>query len=394
MTGAAPALLLVESNTTGSGRQFWCSAREQGLRPVMLAADPGRYPALAEDGVDVVLVNTADPDALRSAALGVPHVVGVTSSSDLFAVPTAWLARELGLRGDNPECVDRCRDKSRQRACLEAAGVPGARHRIACSTREATAAAVEIGLPVVVKPVDGSGSVGVRLCTSLGEVAEWSESLFGRGRPILVEEYVVGPEFSVELLGGEPVVVIAKTLGPAPSFVEMGHDLPAPLSTAQTRELCAVACSAVQALEVGTFAAHVELRWASDGPRIIEVNPRLAGGMIPRAVHLATGRDLVASVVRAAAGSAALPQGGGGARAASIRFVVPPHAGTIAGWTGAPKEAVEDLDVVMTRKVGDIVSLEGSFRDRVGYVIAGGRDLAEAQARADDALAGIAVHMA
>ena len=47
-----PLLVLVESNTTGSGRLFCAAARRLGLRPVVLARDPGRYPYLIEDRVE------------------------------------------------------------------------------------------------------------------------------------------------------------------------------------------------------------------------------------------------------------------------------------------------------------------------------------------------------
>ena len=41
-------LVLVESNTTGTGRLFAGAARALGLRPVLLARDPARYPYVAE----------------------------------------------------------------------------------------------------------------------------------------------------------------------------------------------------------------------------------------------------------------------------------------------------------------------------------------------------------
>ena len=45
-------LVLLESNTTGSGRLFCSAARELGLRPVVLSRDPGRYPYVESDGID------------------------------------------------------------------------------------------------------------------------------------------------------------------------------------------------------------------------------------------------------------------------------------------------------------------------------------------------------
>ena len=60
--------VLVESNTTGSGRLFCARAREFGLTPVVLARDPQRYPYLATDRIDTRGVDTTDPAAVREAA--------------------------------------------------------------------------------------------------------------------------------------------------------------------------------------------------------------------------------------------------------------------------------------------------------------------------------------
>ncbi|HEX8767766.1 MAG TPA: hypothetical protein VF714_05310, partial [Jatrophihabitans sp.] len=59
--------VLVESNTTGSGRLFCAAARELGLRPVVLALDPHRYPYVAEDRIEYRVVDTGSTDAVLGA---------------------------------------------------------------------------------------------------------------------------------------------------------------------------------------------------------------------------------------------------------------------------------------------------------------------------------------
>ena len=65
---STPLLLFVESNTTGTGRQFAQRARALGAEPVLLSADPARYPYAAQDGLRTVVVDTADDDALWTAS--------------------------------------------------------------------------------------------------------------------------------------------------------------------------------------------------------------------------------------------------------------------------------------------------------------------------------------
>ncbi|MYS05408.1 biotin carboxylase, partial [Streptomyces sp. SID6041] len=104
----APLLLLLESNTTGTGRQFAARARDLGVVPVLLSADPGRYPYAAEDGLRTVVVDTSDGDALRSVVAGLAAaepVAGVLSSSEYYVATAAALAADLGLPGPSADAV-------------------------------------------------------------------------------------------------------------------------------------------------------------------------------------------------------------------------------------------------------------------------------------------------
>ena len=76
---------------------------------------------------------------------------------------------------------------------------------------EAKQAIAQIGCPAVVKPVDGTGSVGVSLVTTEAEALEAITNLLAvtlntRGQPVtpqvLLMSYVHGDEFSVEILDG------------------------------------------------------------------------------------------------------------------------------------------------------------------------------------------------
>ena len=399
-------LVLVESNTTGSGRQFCEVAREFGLQPVMLVADPDRYPYLREAGIEHRVVDTTDQEAVLDACRRLPvlPIAGVTSSSEYFIAIAAATAAWLGLEAPEATAIVACRDKVRQRELLAGAMVAVPDFVAVTSVAQATAAARELDLPVVVKPTSGSGSVGVRLCRTTGEVTEAAGEVLAataneRGLPVaagaLVERYVFGAEYSVETFCGHVVGVTRKHLGPAPHFVEIGHDFPAPLPEPRQRALVETTLSALAALGLGWGAAHTELRWGPDGPVVIEVNPRLAGGMIPALVREATGIDLVACCVALAAGLP-VPLTETRAGAAAIRFVVAKRAGTVVAVLGADRAArMPGIKAVeLSVAAGDeVAALSHSFRDRLGYLIAGGVDVSEAASRARAATARMAVRI-
>ncbi|HKA67760.1 MAG TPA: ATP-grasp domain-containing protein [Actinomycetes bacterium] len=399
-------LVLVESNTTGSGRLFCASARRLGLRPVLLARDPARYPYLATDDIDAVAVDTASVAAVCAAAgrLG-GRVAGVTSSSEYFIGTASEAARTLGRPHPDPDAVRACRNKHIQRLRLAAAGVPGPAFAAAGTPAAAVRAAERIGYPVVVKPVAGSGSIGTRLCGSAAEVHEAAAGVLAAdpaaiGLPpqeaVMVEAKLDGAEFSVETLDDQVIGVIGKRLGPEPYFVEIGHDFPAPVDRAARAALERTAIDALRALGLGWGAAHVELRHTeAAGARLIEVNPRLAGGMIPRMIEESRGVDMIFHMVAKAAGRARSPRPTR-SRAAAIRFLVAPHAGQLVEIAGvaAARRVPGVVEVGLTCRPGQELVLGHSFRDRLGYVIAAAEAGNVAARAADDGLRALEARIA
>ncbi|MGH9039035.1 MAG: ATP-grasp domain-containing protein [Acidimicrobiia bacterium] len=399
MTAAPGSLLvLVESNTSGTGRLLVAAARARKLRAVLLSTRPDRYPWVEDDGVEVAWADTTDPEAVAQicARLGRRSpLAGVTTTSEYFVATAARAAARLGLPGPDAGAVDQCREKRRQRLALCQGDVPVPAFEAVGSATAAVAAAAEIGLPVVCKPADGTGSRGVRLCSDLDAVAAHARRLLSHRRDergaaslpwILVEEYVDGPEFSVETLAGEVVGETVKHVGPLPHFVETGHDFPA--HGPGLADVAATASRAVKTLGLDWGAAHTEVRMSATGPVVMEVNPRLAGGQIPVLINHATGLDLIAAMVDQATGSKPqLPPPGPGH--ASIRFLVAPAAGRLVAVDGRAeaRRVPGVVDVAVTARPGDVVGGTGSFLDRMGWVITAGPERVAVRAAAEQALA-------
>jgi biotin carboxylase len=370
MTG--PWFVLVESNTTGTGRDFAEAARKHGLRPVLLARSPARYPYAAEIGLDTRELDTGCAATVMAVCtkLATAGLAGITSSSEYFMHTATTVAAELGMPGPDAAAVARCRDKATQRQWLSDNDVPVPDFAVCRTRAQAHDAARAMAVPVVVKPVAGSGSQGVRACADPDTAADWAHHLL-TGDTVLVEREISGPEYSAEVLGGEVAGLTAKHLGARPYFVETGHDFPAPVAARVAERLTSVARHAVRALGLGTGPAHVELRLDDMGdPYIIEVNPRLAGGLIPRLVRYATGRDLVSEVVAGLSGRPVRPARTGNGHA-SIRFLVPSRSGVVRDVTGLDLARAVPGVVEMSCAVtaGMPLQLENSFTDRKGYVI-------------------------
>jgi biotin carboxylase len=263
------------------------------------------------------VVDNTDPGQLVAASREVAaahRVSGVFCYDEGLVHPAACVSRELGLPGNPPECIAACRDKNATRLAAERAGVPQPVSMGVCSLREAEEAAEKIGYPVVLKPRGLAGSMGVRRADRAGEVGSAYAAASAASYPgvpvfemsVLVEEFVSGPEISVDavLFDGEcvPLVVARKHVGLAPFFEEVGHDVDGGdrlLSDPQLLDLLRRSHSAVG---FHTGVTHTEFRLTPRGPVLMEVNARLGGDMIPYLGQLTTGVDVAMAAADVAAG--------------------------------------------------------------------------------------------
>jgi biotin carboxylase len=387
------AVLFIESNTSGTGRLFVRMAREMGYAPILVTARPQKYAYLADaDAPEVIVVPRVEEEELyaliRDRFDGGRGVAGITSSSEYFIATAAALAARFGRAGPDAASVRAARDKSHQREVLGAGGVAVPAFRRVGTAAEAALAGREIGFPVVVKPVDGSGSVGVRACADEDEVERHVAALLasGDGGRVLVEAFVEGAEFSVEVFSGRVIGITRKHLGRPPAFVEAGHDYPAVVPAEVARALVDAVTRGTELLGLGWGPLHWELRMRGGTAVPMEVNPRLAGGFIPELVRQAEGIDLIRETLRLVVGETpdveALRR-----RHASIRFLFAPSAGQLAAVRGMDEARSADgvVDVTLYRKVGDEMEIHDDFRDRIGHVIACMDDADAASVAADRA---------
>lgn len=265
---------------------------------------------------DFEVADIHDEQSLLAAgrALAERHTLaGVMTWTEWTLVPTAMLAERLGLPSNTPEVALACRDKATSRTAFARAGVPSAASMKAATLLEAAMATDAVGgFPVVIKPAAYAASVGV-IHVDRGEdlpgafdFATAGAAQARESTAVLVEEYLDGPEVSVETVtfagATIPVAVTRKSLGSLPYFEETGHLVAAgdPLLA----EAGPVAVAAVRALGVEYGVCHTELRLTSRGPRVVEVNARLGGDMIGRLVELATGIQLARAAADIACGRA------------------------------------------------------------------------------------------
>ncbi|MFJ6526832.1 ATP-grasp domain-containing protein [Streptomyces longwoodensis] len=351
--------------------------------------------------VDHAVADLSDHAALLAAgrALSERHDLdGVVTWDEWHLVPTARLARALGLSSTSVEVMRACRNKATARTLFARHGVPSAASMKARTLLEAGLATMTLRYPAVIKPAALAGSIGVIRVDRPEELpAAFAFASAGASRSredtgVLVEEYLDGPEVSVECVthrgATTAVAVTRKHLGPAPYFDETGHTVDA--TDSLLAQVAPAAAAAVKALGITDGVQHVELRLVDGRPRLIEVNARIGGDMIGHLVRIATGIDLPKVAADLACGREPdlTPSCSG---AAGIRMLYPDASGTLtARHVNQPFAAHTPWlrQIQWIREIGEQLLLppDGDlFTARAGFYIVTGRNTAEVTERLDTA---------
>jgi biotin carboxylase len=170
--------------------------------------------------------------------------------------------------------------------------------------------------PVIVKPIDSGGSRGVTKVDNREDLPKAIERAiaFSANQRVLIEQFIDGPEFSVEAishLGSHYIVAITeKVTTGAPNFVELAHFQPALISEENSQKVRELVTKALDVLMHQEGPSHTELRFDQNGDCfVIEVGTRLGGDFITSdLVRLSTGYDLVEASIELACGHFIKPQ--------------------------------------------------------------------------------------
>lgn len=362
-------------------------AKEMGLKVVAVDMNPAAV-GFQVEGVIQEVISTIDTPAVLEAARR-HRIDGImTLASDMPMQTVATVSRELGLTGISEDTALKATNKAFMRDALKDAGVPVPlyfRVRGEQAFSEAVQKIRDAGYRCIVKPADNSGSRGVDLLnedTDLHQAYEYAIA-YSRGGELVVEEYMEGPEVSVETLATDGVIHIIQitdklTTG-APFFVEMGHSQPCRLDETVRKKIGEVAAAANRAIGIQNGPSHTEIKVTADGPKIVELGARLGGDCITtHLVPLSTGVDMVECSIRIALGEIPdlqpkLQKG------SAIRYLKTEH-GVIRAIRGTEEaEKIPGMvQVSIVHGIGDRAGEIKSSVDRVGFVIAQGEDAEDA----------------
>lgn len=266
------------------------SAKEEGFTVHVIDADPK---AVAIPYADTFRqIDLKDKDGILAYAkelqAGDGGLAAVFTAGTDFSASVSYVCEKLGLPAHSHQAAVNASVKTVMRQCFADAGVPSpAFLRVGkedISDKLINTVLAKMSFPLVVKPVDNMGARGCRMVRSEAEFLPAVEVAVKCSRTgnAIVEEYMEGPEYSIDALvynGTFTVTGFAiRHIKYPPYFIEVGHTMPAELDKKTHDELISVFALGAKSLGLTCGAAKADIKYTSKGPMIGEIAGRLSGG--------------------------------------------------------------------------------------------------------------------
>ena len=264
-----------------------------------------------------VIASTYDIEGTVDAACkyhqNVNPVDGVICIATDVPLTVASVAEKLSLPGITTETARKCSDKFLMKETLLAEGIPIPWFSLVKSVSELCSIISERGSPLVIKPVDSRGARGVIRITKsidLEWAFEYAKSFSPTSR-VMVEEFLEGQQYSTE-----SVIMDEKniTLGfsernyefleeLSPYIIENGGQQPAKIDKKELDSIVNLVEKSSQILGISNATSKGDVVMSKEGPKIIEIAPRLSGGYFSSdQIPLVTGINIIEIAIRLSLG--------------------------------------------------------------------------------------------
>lgn len=291
-------------------------AKEMGLYTICFAWAEG---AVCKDLVDEFYpISIVDKDEILKVCQEKQTDGICTIASDVAAPTVAYVAEKMGLVGNTYQASIIANNKYAMRQAFMNAGVPCPKFLCVENCTDATIDEIKqsMRLPLIVKPTDRSGSLGVIKVDNIEELKDAMDNALACSfkKQAMVEEFVGGREISVEFISYQgkhyPLQITDKVTTGTPHFVELEHHQPSTLSAEMYTRIYDITENALNALGITNGASHSEYKITEDGDvYVIEIGGRMGGDFIGSdLVRLSTGYDFVKAVIKVALGDFTEPQ--------------------------------------------------------------------------------------
>lgn len=406
-------IVFIETNKSGSSREAIKAAERLGYLTVLLTNKKIFLKQRSEfsDIHQMYYVHEINVQHLRQKITFLQRqgkdIVAVLSFIDPFVQVAARLSREFCNTNVDVRAISKMEDKIKTRKTLEGQSISpfytifdpeiidqenGRFSRFITKHTQL--------LPLIVKSPLSTGSKDVLYAENRQQLKASIQTLTKAypDQPILIEEYLHGPQYLLEVLvqNGKVhiVAVIKQKISKQDRFIVTGYGLLANIEDDMKNSLYEVATTVVRAFGIKNGACHLELKHVNGEWKLIEINPRISGGVMNRLIEVGFGINLVQETIKLYVGQKAsldkLHQ-----KFAYAHYITLNSKGILEKVTGKHQALQHDgvEEVYIKPRKGMVLTPPLSMGHRYGYVLSSADTLAEAKKIAEDAAKEIRFHL-
>jgi biotin carboxylase len=367
-------------------------AKELGLQTIVVSR-AGKYPGI--DLADTfVEIDTTDVSNILSTAEKY-NIDGILTTGTDVAIPAIGAVVErLGLHGPRLKAAICSTNKCCMKKTFIDYDIPTAPYTVVSDAKSLSKAADQIGLPLMIKAPDSSGSRGIHKVDTIEQLEKfWIKSrTVSSSDEIILEAYLEGYEIGADVLVVEDEIIDIflhnRNIAEPPNNAPIGHSMPVHLSTPTGVIVKNVIRKAVKALGIENTFTNCDIMIVDNEPYIIEMGARMGGTCLPETISTHCGIDIYEIMIRLALGlSISLPKKYLGKPVASL-VLRSSKTGVISNIT-VPETLINHPQLVrfaLDKGIGDTVKKFEIGPDRIGEIIVTHSNASKAETLAKDLL--------
>lgn len=381
------------------GIKYIKAALSGGLKVIAFFRE--NYPFEIPENIQIIYANVFNAEEIAQIIISSESYrdknIAVLPGTEPFVSVAAEVNAILNKKSISPIVAQSAHNKSKMREALTHANVLCPKSKLYYNSDEIYHDKDAFIFPLVVKPLNLTGSVLVKLVNDFDDLINATSEILRNGKiqydyPIikglLIEEYIIGREFSVEIVLDNGKIwfssVTEKQKDNLPFFVEVGHVVPASNTSDEENQIL-INCAFKSLIGIGidTGPAHVEIILSNGNPYVIELAARLGGDNIMDLIKLAYNVDIPLNVIKQSLGYSLKTCNQIALQGAVIRFLKA-KSGYLTGIEGLDMVAKNSniKEVHIQPRIGDYIPNLTNSDDRIGYIIATGSDNKHAKTNA------------
>lgn len=361
-------------------------AKKLGHKTLVLSYNISDYPGSKIADIPLEVDTTNIPLVVKTAKKY--KIDGVFTTGTDVALPALGKVNdELGLSGPSYKACLLATNKDLMKDVFVKNNIPTAIYQSTKDIEEAKKIALRIGYPVMVKAIRSSGSRGVKRARNEKELIKaWEFSLnYTRNNdPIVIEKFLKGKEFGAQgFIYNSKLVALYlhndSTTSP-PLSTPIGHSYPFSNPKIE-KEVWKLASKTVKVLNLNNCAANFDFIATKEGPRVLEIGPRMGATCLPELTYIYTGINVTKECIKMALGEKPEFKEKINKQPTAGLLLRSPETGTIKS-IKYPKSLKRDGDLVRLDfdvKSHDKVNKFKLGPDRIGEVVVKGKNWQQAE---------------